>query len=287
MSTIRAVATQNAKESSYDASRFNAVKHGVLSKFTVLPWESQDEYDALHAAFVEEHRPLGPTEEHLVEELAGIVWRKRRLRLAESATFRRGLQDAIRGTVFDLDIKYPKCPIETALVCVDQSPLGSSAKISNVIHGDTDDLADEARSVLAALKRAKDVATVLQDGEERAYERALTILHGEGRERWEAMVEFWAKSSNPKYTATADSLVNWIELEAQPRFQTRLVALNNRDAIKEQVLGDSFEAPRLESLARYETHLDRKLERTLAMLVKLQELRRQKETDEPATGESQ
>ena len=30
-----------------------------------------------------EHRPHGPTEEHLVEEIAGILWRKRRLCLAE------------------------------------------------------------------------------------------------------------------------------------------------------------------------------------------------------------
>ena len=31
---------------------------------------------------------------------------------------------------------------------------------------------------------------------------------------------------------------------------------------------------RLDKLARYESHLDRKLERTLAMLLKLQDLRR-------------
>ena len=33
---------------------------------------------------------------------------------------------------------------------------------------------------------------------------------------------------------------------------------------------------RLDRLARYETHLDRKLERTLAMLLKLKDLRRAK-----------
>jgi hypothetical protein len=37
--------------------------------------------------------PEGPTEEHLVEELAGVLWRKRRLRLAEAATFHRELED--------------------------------------------------------------------------------------------------------------------------------------------------------------------------------------------------
>ena len=45
-------------------------------------------------ALVAEHQPSGPTEEHLVEELAGILWRKRRLRLAEAAAIRQGLPDA-------------------------------------------------------------------------------------------------------------------------------------------------------------------------------------------------
>ena len=44
-------------------------------------------------------------------------------------------------------------------------------------------------------------------------------------------------------------------------------------AIKTQTLGEGLKAERLEKLSRYETHLDRKFERTLAMLVKLKELR--------------
>jgi hypothetical protein len=60
-----------------DIIRFNALRHGVLSRYTVLPWEDADEYNALVAGLVAEHAPHGPTEEHLVEELAGIVWRKR------------------------------------------------------------------------------------------------------------------------------------------------------------------------------------------------------------------
>src|SRR6516225_5143394 len=75
-----------------EITRFNALKHGVLSRYTVLPWEDADEYRALVAALTAEHAPQGPTEEHLVEELAGIVWRKRRLRLAEAAAHRRGLE---------------------------------------------------------------------------------------------------------------------------------------------------------------------------------------------------
>src|ERR1700704_5630823 len=83
-----------------EITRFNALRHGVLSRYTVLPWEDAGEYCAL-AALVAEHAPQGPTEEHLVEELAGILWRKRRLRLAEAAAHHRGLEDTLstfRGT---------------------------------------------------------------------------------------------------------------------------------------------------------------------------------------------
>jgi hypothetical protein len=79
--------------------RLNALPHGVLSRYTMLPWE---EYSILVAALVAEHAPQGPTEEHLVEELAGILWRKRRLRLAEAAAHRRGLEETFspyRATV--------------------------------------------------------------------------------------------------------------------------------------------------------------------------------------------
>src|SRR6516162_7051802 len=81
-----------ADTSGTEITRFNALKHGVLSRYTVLPWEDADEFRALVAALTAEHAPQGPTEEHLVEELAGIVWRKRRLRLAEAAAYRRGLE---------------------------------------------------------------------------------------------------------------------------------------------------------------------------------------------------
>ena len=55
----------------YEQTRFNALRHGVLSRYTVLPWEDAAEYGAVLEALVAEHQPSGPTEEHLVEEIAG------------------------------------------------------------------------------------------------------------------------------------------------------------------------------------------------------------------------
>jgi hypothetical protein len=77
---------------SYQAVRFNAMKHGILSPAGVLAHEDGGDFDDLLAALVEEHRPAGMTEQHLVEELAAIIWRKRRVLMAEAAKINEGLK---------------------------------------------------------------------------------------------------------------------------------------------------------------------------------------------------
>lgn len=149
----------------YQAVALNAVKHGVLSKLVVLPHEDEAEFSELLAALVEEHQPAGMTQQHLVEELAGIIWRKRRALIAEGATINRSLADSLSGPFLDLPV--------SSLLAVIEEHLGTSI---------------------------------------------------------------------------------------QP-------------ATKTQTLGEAVQARKLENLARYETHLDRKFERTLGMLLKLRELR--------------
>ena len=82
-----------AGKGGYELSRFNALQHGILSRHTVLSHEDGVEYADLLTALTAEHQPAGATEMHLVEELAGCVWRKRRVLMAEGAAIRRGLYD--------------------------------------------------------------------------------------------------------------------------------------------------------------------------------------------------
>ena len=49
--------------------------------------------------------------------------------------------------------------------------------------------------------------------------------------------------------------------------------LANRPLIREQAFGEALDPDKLERLGRYEVHLDRKLERMLAMLLRLKDLR--------------
>ena len=78
----------------YEPVRFNATKHGILSRLAVLAHEDHAEFDDLLAALLDEHRPAGMTERHLIEELATIIWRKRRVLLAEGAKINEGLKSA-------------------------------------------------------------------------------------------------------------------------------------------------------------------------------------------------
>ena len=70
---------RSAETNGYERSRLNALRHGILSRHRVLPWEDRSEYDDLLESLMAEHAPYGPTEHHLVEELASILWRKQRL----------------------------------------------------------------------------------------------------------------------------------------------------------------------------------------------------------------
>jgi hypothetical protein len=56
----------------------NARKHGLSSRFAVLPWENPDEYGELHAAFAEEFPPANDAEKELLDSLAQARWLVRR-----------------------------------------------------------------------------------------------------------------------------------------------------------------------------------------------------------------
>ena len=58
-----------------------------------------------------------------------------------------------------------------------------------------------------------------------------------------------------------------------PWYEERRKELEHRPLIRSQAFGEALEPKLLEPLARYEAHLDRKLGRTLSMLIRLREVR--------------
>jgi hypothetical protein len=249
-----------------EITRFNALKHGVLSRYTVLPWEDAAEYRDLLAALAAEHAPQGPTEEHLVEELAGIFWRKRRLKLAEGAAHRWGLEAT----------KSPYGQtVNSALVLIDCS--GRSEWVGNAIRATASDTQEDivdTEQDEAITKRALDL---LNSKRNDAYEAALAALREDTQGWWADVLasdpDELEEDEEPA-TADAEGLRRFLEEEVLPWLENRKKELANRPLIRDQAFGEALDPDKLERLGRYEVHLDRKLERMLAMLFKLQELRR-------------
>jgi hypothetical protein len=233
----------------------------------VLPWEDVDEYSALVEALTTEHAPEGPTEEHLVEELAGILWRKRRLRLAEAAAHRRGLKRVMSP--------YQET-VKAALVHLDAT--GEIERVIDAIRATAADTEHDMADMEEDERMTHRALELLNSGRDDAYRAALTVLREDTQQWWEEVL-----ARNPgeleegeePASADAEGLRGFLEEKVLQWFENRRKELTNRPQIKEQAFGDALDPDKLERLARYEAHLDRKLERTLAVLFRLKELKRE------------
>lgn len=257
----------------YEGSRFNALQHGVLSKHTVLPGEDRAEYESLLDALVEEYAPDGPTEDHLTEEIAGVIWRKRRLRIAEAALYRRGLARTAEPYSHTLDTaliqREDATPLRTIMDAVTASPSET-----------TKDLVDLQKSK-ASVQRALEI---LHAGKAGAYKAALAELEESARNSWQEAIDQEIEDVDPGSNVEpcaddATELAEYLEQTVIPFYTTHLRHLENRPLIRAQAIGEALNSWDRAPLNRYEVHLDRKFERMLTMLLRLQERRKLKEPD--------
>src|ERR1700675_978945 len=70
------------------AVRHNALKHGFTAAEIILPTvEEQIDFQQFRLAFEQEYKPVGPTEEVLIEDMVTARWRLKRLRKMEPGFF--------------------------------------------------------------------------------------------------------------------------------------------------------------------------------------------------------
>ena len=192
----------------------------------MLPWENADEYQALVVALVAEHAPLGPTEEHLVEELAGILWRKRRLRLAEAAAHRRGLSATLSS--------YSETA-KVALVNLDAT--GQSDRVVDAIRSTAADTEEEIRDLQDDEVMTRRALDLLGTHRNDRYETALAALREDTQVWWaDTLARDPEELDEGEEPATADTegLRRFIETDVLPWFETRKKELANRPLIREQ-----------------------------------------------------
>jgi hypothetical protein len=266
--------TPQSHGGNYAVSRLNAAKHGVLSQFRVLPSEDEQEYQNLLDELATEYHPEGQTERYFVEELAGIMWRKRRLRLAEFALH----QDAMEGAT-DKFLRGP-----SRVTHDHPKPFAAlSSRSKQQIAQCLEDVEAYRGQTLKALDLLKGFSY------KKIYKQRVAALHGHTREWWEQQerpteinenLPFGNRSfSGPSFYEDTWGLRDFLKTIVLPWCDRCQQLLENPSILNAKAFGNTF-GYATDRLSRYEVSLDRKFERTLAMLLKLQQLRRDDRLDE-------
>jgi hypothetical protein len=244
-------------EQGVQAARYASLNRSILAPLAVLPHEDRETFQLVLEALLVEYRPQSMTERHLVEELAAIMWRKRRVLQAEGARINEGLRDAVNRPKL---VVAAAAPFQRGLT-------GEAADLPDLLTASPEDLAERQREAHQDLARTRKAARILERGGATAYNRARQALSIESRAWWDEY------AGEGDYPGNAEGLVKFITDLLEPACWRQVQEVRFTPEIKAQTLGEGLQMGRLEKLARYETHLDRKLERMLAMLVKLQAMR--------------
>ena len=84
-----------------EASRFNALKHGIDARCTVIPGEMHEDLEALAVEYQDQLHPETPVERYLVDTLIYSDWCRRRLMRVQAGLFGALVTDDVHGTVGD------------------------------------------------------------------------------------------------------------------------------------------------------------------------------------------
>lgn len=255
-----------AKLKDTSVSKYNSLRFGLRTQATLLPWESVEDYEALRHELIDHHNPVGPTELHLVEEIGSVIWRKQRVLLAESSLYRKELASQVQHKGDNL--------VRSAVI--GKAP--SYLQLGNMTLAETVGPAEDRASLEAAGKGLERISKVLDKvAAAKDYATAKALLPPDLVDEYEVqwLGEEVETDEGNQYTYKQDpeGLTFFLEDTVVPRLHTQCTQHQYVQDIANQLQGQAFNPEKLELIGRYETHLDKKLERMLAMLLKMQEMR--------------
>lgn len=229
----------------------------------LLPWEDQGLFVAARAEFIAAYAPVGPIEASLVDRLIWCDWRRRRLKAAEAAVHvahavdRAGDGASKTKTLKRAGVSDPTIREETSITEILQE---TDADDADAVAAVTEGIAD--------LEAALDMLASRED-----YQTCLERLDGDARDWWADALKETDDGGALKYQADAGSLKRFLTVDALP-WRRRWLALNAaRPAIRAQAIAESLDPVRISQLWDMEARLDRQFEKSLSMLIRLQEIR--------------
>jgi len=161
----------------------------------VLAHEDHAEFADLLAALLDEHRPAGMTERHLIEELATVIWRKRRVLLAEGAKINEGLKSAANSSK---SMMSSAAPFERRMADEDTD-------VRDLLDLTPENVAESQQHAALDLAATKKAAAILRKGGANAYTKARRALIPESRYWWDDNVEDESYGRGRRWTPAAEA----------------------------------------------------------------------------------
>lgn len=238
----------------YAQTRYNSVQHGALSRLSVLPWENAQDLEEIRINFFEEYQPKETTETYLVLELANIVFRKQRLYQAENALVVKNLAGV------------PTYHLSGEAKLLSQEGFKGQVTVHSALYPDLVADQNEIRTCEESIGWAqKAIQSNL------SYEKLLQQCGPVLIESWKE----WLEDEEAGYVPTKESFIQFLKENVIDYYQDERATIKTKPYAKQQAIGSAYiPNDKTETLQRYETGLDRKFERTLCMLLKLQEVRK-------------
>ena len=254
----------------------NSSKHRIFSKVVLLKDEPRDEFESLLNGLRNDLQPIGTLETVLVDKLAALLWRQRRLLIAEGAEIRKGREF----------VEWDE----------ERANEGAAARISSFTLNLNGGLVREIANP-NVLQRCLDLLEDLKSGIERdgfeieCDKQILTTLYGEYRkEEWRDTLFcsylYWlVKSECPDKTVPKQDRASSEECKEQflqeldreiRRLDRHKKGRASTESARMKLVSLSRSIPdavHLDHLLRYEVTLDRETDRLLRRLERLQRMR--------------
>lgn len=269
-----------------NATAPDSAARAIFSK-VVLKTESQADYDSLATSLRNACQPKGTLEDILVEKLAAILWRYRRLITAESGEIGENLSSLGRT---DVRLKEHD-RLEAEVLRRQESGQGVIGMIYDP--GFLSDCLGELRNLRDSIK-ANGFSRDIEDRAllQKLYGRQIDLKGNIRAPKYDAdsLYDVYHRKSctaaateedrqkNPDLATpqrSRDLVVQAIEKEIQrlTEIQNALNESHPEQTELEQLRRNAPDADRMERLLRYEASLERAFDRTLAQLERLQEIR--------------
>lgn len=224
----------------------------------LLPWEDTDAFFELLRSYHQRYVPIGPAETELIETLALLSWKRRRISLAERAAHlamakqRSGMERADA--------------VSMRARCAEPSTDRLHTNSYEALKTDEDaDLRDK-RDIAEDLAMTQNAMRLIQDNGQDAYEQAVEALREDTR-------NWWVEASVPEsgdYEQNAQHLLKFLETDVIPTLINGAKGIDQRPAIRLQIHGESVDPIRLTTLHKLDERLQRQYDQTLRTLERVQ-----------------